>query len=92
MFLVERRFHVAEDQMPAVNRRSKQIAIEQFPAIRWDHSHVVVDDAGIVETYCIYEAPSEEIVREHAAAFGAHDVEGVYEIAADVTPDDFPLN
>jgi Protein of unknown function (DUF4242) len=93
-FLVERRFHVEEDQMPAVNRRSKQVAIEQFPGtITWHHSHVVIDDdTGVVKTYCVYEAPSEEIVRQHAAAFGAHDVEGVYEIAGDVTPDDFPLS
>lgn len=78
--------------MPAVNRRSKQIASERFPEIRWDHSHVIVDDEGTVTTYCVYEAPSEEMLREHAAAFGAHDVEGVYEIAGDVTPDDFPLS
>jgi hypothetical protein len=91
-FLVKRRFHVREDEMPAVNRRSKEIAIEHFPDVRWDHSHVIVDDAGAVTTYCVYEAPSEERLREHAAAFGAHDVEVVYEIAADVTPEDFPLS
>ena len=78
--------------MPAVSRRSKQIAIERFPDITWHHSHVVVDDAGTVNTYCVYEAPSEEIVRQHAASYGAHDVEAVHEIAGDVTPDDFPLS
>ena len=77
--------------MPAVNRRSKQIAGEHFPDIRWDHSHVIVDHAGAVTTYCVYEAPSQERVRQHAVAFGAHDVEVIYEIAGDVTPDDFPL-
>ena len=92
MFLVVRRFHVAMHEMPAVSRRSKQIAIERFPDITWHHSHVVVDDAGTVNTYCVYEAPSEEIVRQHAASYGAHDVEAVNEIAGDVTPDDFPLS
>jgi hypothetical protein len=91
-FLVERRFHVGQDEMPEVSRRSKQIAMEQFPEITWEHSHVVVDDAGTVKTYCVYDAPSEEIVRKHAATLGVHDVEGVYEIAGDVTPDDFPLD
>jgi hypothetical protein len=32
-FLVERRFHVTKDEMPAVNSRSKTIAIERFPQI-----------------------------------------------------------
>jgi hypothetical protein len=91
-FLVERKFHVGQDQMPEVGRRSRQIAIEQFPEISWEHSHVVVDDKGNVKTYCVYEAPSEEIVRRHADELGLHDVEGVYEIAGDVTPEDFPLN
>jgi Nickel responsive protein SCO4226-like len=91
-FLVKRRFHVRQEEMPTVHHRSKQIAGEHFPEIRWDHSHVILDDEGTVTTYCVYEAPSEEMLREHAAAFGAHDVEGVYEIAGDVTPDDFPLS
>ena len=91
-FLVERRFHVGQDQMPEVGRRSRQIAIEQFPEISWEHSHVVVDDKGNVKTYCVYEAPNEEVVRRHAGELGLHDVEGVYEIAGDVTPEDFPLN
>jgi hypothetical protein len=91
-FLVERRFHVDREEMPEVSKRSKQIAIEQFPEITWEHSHVVIDEAGIVKTYCVYDAPSEEVVRLHATALGLHDVEGVYEIAGDVTPDDFPLD
>jgi hypothetical protein len=91
-FLVERRFHVTQGEMPEVSRRSKRIAAEQFPEITWHHSHVVVDDAGTVKTYCVYEAPSEDVVRRHAKELGVHDVEGVYEIAGDVTPEDFPLN
>ena len=91
-FLVERRFHVGEERMPEVGRRSRQIAIDQFPEITWEHSHVVVDDAGTVKTFCVYDAPNEEIVRRHAVELGLHDVEGVYEIAGDVTPEDFPLN
>jgi len=52
---------------------------------------VIVDHAGAVTTYCVCESPSQERVRQHAVAFGAHDVEVIYEIAGDVTPDDFPL-
>jgi hypothetical protein len=91
-FLVERRFHVAEDKMPDASRKSKRLIIEQFPEITWEHSHVVIDDAGTVKTFCVYEAPSEEVVRRHGDQLGLHDIEGVYEIAGDVTPDDFPLD
>ena len=91
-FLIERRFQVGEDQMPEIGRRSRQIATDQFPEIIWEHSHVVVDDAGTVKTFCVYEAPSEEIVRRHARELGAHEIEGVYIIAGDVTPEDFPLS
>ena len=90
-YLVERKFHVGEDQMEQVGRRSKQLVQDQFPEITWHHSHVVVDESGKVKTYCVYEAPSEEVVRSHAKVLGLHDVSGVYEIAGDVTPDDFPL-
>jgi len=78
--------------MPEVSRRSKKIAIDSYPTIVWEHSHVVVDGNGVVKTYCVYEAPTEEIVLAHAAELGLHDVNGVYEIAGDVTPDDFPLD
>lgn len=90
-FLVERSFEVGEDQMDEVGRRSKRIAIEQYPEITWHHSHVVIGDDGKVRTYCVYEAPSEEIVRQHASSLGQHRVDAIYEIAGDVTPDDFPL-
>jgi hypothetical protein len=90
-FLIERSFHVSEDQMDYVGRRSKQVAQDDYPDITWHHSHVVVDDEGKVRTYCVYSAPTREIVEGHAEALGMHTVDGIYEIAGDVTPDDFPL-
>ena len=90
-FLIERTFHVSEDQMDYVGRRSKQVAQDDYPEITWHHSHVVVGDDGKVRTYCVYEAPTREIVEGHAAELGMHTVDGIYEIAGDVTPDDFPL-
>ena len=78
--------------MADIGRRSNQVKADQFPEITWHHSHVVVDDGGLVKTYCVYDAPSEEMVRQHADLLGFHKVVGVYEIAGDVTPDDFPLN
>jgi hypothetical protein len=90
-YLVERRFHVGADEMPGVGRRSRQLIEENYPEITWHHTHVVVDDDSSVRTYCVYEAPSEEIVRSHGEALGLHDIAYMAEIAGDVTPDDFPL-
>ena len=78
--------------MSEVGRRSKEVAVEHFPQITWEHSHVVVDKEGAVKTYCVYEAPNEELVRSHGNQLGLHDIQGVYEIAGDVSPDDFPLD
>jgi hypothetical protein len=89
-FLIVRSFDVGEDQMPAVGRRSRELAEDEFPEVTWEHSHVVVDDDGLVRTFCIYDAPSETTVREHAQMLGKHTIDELYEIAGDVTPADFP--
>jgi uncharacterized protein DUF4242 len=91
-YLIERRFHVGEDQMPDVNRKSKRIAQEHFPEIVWEHSHVAIDESGTVKTFCLYEAASEDDVRAHAKLLGLHDVDAIHEIVGDVTPADFPLS
>jgi hypothetical protein len=92
MFLVERAFSVGQDQMAEIGKRSRQLTENEFQEITWHHSHVVVDGDANVKTYCIYEAPDEDVVRRHAEMLGWHRVEGIYEIAGDVTPDDFPLS
>jgi hypothetical protein len=91
-YLVERLFHVSIDEMPKAGRRSKEVQVEKFPEITWEHSHVVVDEEGAVKTYCVYAAPSEEIVRRHADELGLHDLQRISEIAGDVSPNDFPLD
>ena len=89
-YLIVRRFDVAEQEMPEVGRRSRRTIEESYPEITWDHSHVVVDGDGTVMTYCIYDSPSEEMLRAHAADLGRHTIDGIHEIAGDVTPADFP--
>ena len=91
-YVVERIYDVDMDVMPEVGRRSKQIAAEQFPdVIVWEHSHVVVDSDGNLKSFCVYEAPDEDTIRRHGAAFGNHEIQHIYEIGGDVTPADFPL-
>ena len=89
-YLIVRSFEVGEDRMPAVGRRSRELVEEQFPEVTWEHSHVVVDDEGLVRTFCVYAAPSEEVVREHSRLLGQHTLDALHEIAGDVTPADFP--
>ena len=91
-YIVERQFNVQHEGMPQVGTKSRRIIVEEMPEIIWEVSHVAVDDSGGVITYCIYDAPSEEAIRHHAAALVAHDIVSVAELAGDVTPEDFPLS
>jgi hypothetical protein len=90
-FLIERTYTVDMDTLPTVATRSKAIGHYNYPDIVWEHSHVVVGADGMPKSFCIYEAPDEDMVREHANRLGDHVVTIIYEIAGDVTPDDFPL-
>ena len=89
-YMIVRSFEVGEEQMPPIGRRSRELTEGDYPEITWEHSHVVVDDEGLVRTYCIYEAPSEEVVLEHGRKLGKHTIDELHEIAGDVTPADFP--
>ena len=44
-----------------------------------------------MKSFCIYEAPDVAAIQRHAAELGNHIVDHIYEIGADITPDDFPL-
>jgi hypothetical protein len=88
--MIVRSFDVGEDEMPGVGRRSRELVEQDFREITWEHSHVVVDDTGKVRTFCIYGAPSEQVVREHATRLGQHKLDSIDEIVGDVTPADFP--
>jgi hypothetical protein len=89
-YLVERQFEVGQEQMDAVGRRSRQLTEERYTSIVWEHSHVAVGDDGRVQTFCLYEAPDEGVIRDHAGELGQHSIVRVSEIVGDVTPADFP--
>ena len=88
--MIVRLFDVTEPEMPDVGRRSRELVETEFEQITWEHSHVVVDDDGSVRTYCVYEAPTADMVVEHSLRLGRHEVASIEEIAGDVTPRDFP--
>lgn len=49
----------------AIAQKSCDVLRELGPEIQWLHSYVVED-----KTYCVYIAPNEEMVRQHAAQSG----------------------
>jgi hypothetical protein len=75
---------VSDEQLEAAAEVSRRVRAEQFPEIIWEHSHVVRGAGGLV-SYCVYEAPSEQHVRDHAAAAGLP-ADDVQEIERDLVP------
>jgi hypothetical protein len=87
-YLIERNFgHVTEEQLQEGGSTSKRVASEQFPEIIWEHSHAIMTSDGL-RTMCVYGAPTEQYVRDHAAAAGLP-CDNIQEIADTVGPADF---
>ncbi|MFD2367773.1 DUF4242 domain-containing protein [Pseudoduganella sp. GCM10020061] len=53
------------DQLREASRQSNAVLAELGPDIKWDHSYVAGD-----KIYCVYEAPSEELIRQHSVKTG----------------------
>jgi hypothetical protein len=64
-FVIEREIHgagsLSEEQIREVSLRSLDTLKQMGPRIQWLHSYVTED-----KVYCVYLAPDEETVREHA--------------------------
>jgi hypothetical protein len=91
-YLIERNFGRIDDEvMRGYGERSAHLVKYDFENVVWEHSHVVVGPDGTVKTFCIYLAPSEEVVYQHADELGGHTIESVYEIGGDVDPGDFKV-
>lgn len=91
-YMIERDFGlIGEEEMQAVATHSKAIGLEHFPDIDWEHSHVCADEAGNVRSFCVYAAPSEERLREHADRMGGHTVNRIYELVGDIDPREIKL-
>lgn len=68
-FVIEREIpgagKLTADQLHAISQTSCSVLNDMGPAIQWVHSYVTTD-----KIYCIYNAPNEEMVREHARKRG----------------------
>ena len=59
------------EELQAAAARSKQVGDEEMSDdIRWIRSYVVHESDGGLGTFCIYQASSEQKIREHAARAG----------------------
>jgi hypothetical protein len=71
LYLIERHFGPIKfsdlDEPQWVARR--EAANRQFPEITWHHSHIIENDDDMI-AYCIYEAPTAQMCRDHAVAAG----------------------
>ena len=56
---------LSEDEVREVSLRSLQTLKEMGPQIQWLHSYVTED-----KVYCVYLAPDEDTLREHARRTG----------------------
>lgn len=56
---------LTRDQLASIAQQSNAVVDELGQGYRWVHSYVTED-----RLYCVHEAPSEEVVREHAARGG----------------------
>ena len=90
-YIIERTWDDLDEQaMDQAGARSKRIAEEHFPQIRWEHSHVVMDSEGTIKSFCVYDAPETDVLYKHADELGQHLVDRIFEIAGDISPRDFP--
>ena len=68
-FVIEREIpgvgRMTEEEMRDVSLRSLEVLKELGPQIQWLHSYVTDD-----RLYCVYLAPDEEVIREHARRLG----------------------
>jgi hypothetical protein len=60
-----------EQELGATAERSKEVAESDFPDdIAWIRSYVIAEPGGTLGTVCIYQASSDEAVRDHAKRVG----------------------
>ena len=72
--------NMTPEQLKAISQTSCGVLDKMGPTIQWDHSYVTTD-----KIYCVYNAPNEEMVREHARQ-GGFPANSVAEVSAVISP------
>jgi hypothetical protein len=71
---------LTSDQLRGVSQKSCDVLNKLGPEIQWIHSYVTAD-----KIYCIYRAPNEAMIREHAKQ-GGFPANKVSEVASIIEP------
>jgi hypothetical protein len=85
-YVIERDFpgagKLTADQLKAMSQSSCTVLAEMGPQIQWVHSYVTDD-----KVYCVYNAPNEDMIYEHAkkGGFPANSVSKVSSVIDPVT-------
>jgi len=68
-FVIEREMPgaggLSQEELKGASQGSCSVLRELGPEIQWVHSYVTDD-----KIYCVYRAPSEELIRQHAETAG----------------------
>jgi hypothetical protein len=68
-FVIEREIpglgNLSDEEVKAIARKSNEVLTSLGPEIQWLHSYVTGD-----KMYCVYIAPDEAMIREHASRGG----------------------
>ncbi len=68
-YLIERNIpgagKLSPAELQAISQKSCGVLNQMGPQIQWEHSYVTGD-----QIYCVYRAPNEAMVREHAKQGG----------------------
>ncbi|MGN6222137.1 DUF4242 domain-containing protein [Pseudoxanthomonas sp.] len=68
------------DELKAISRRSCQVLEGLGPQVQWLQSYVTAD-----KVYCLYLAPNEDLIREHARQ-GGFPADRIAEVRAVIDP------
>ncbi len=83
-FIIERDIpgagNLTAESLKAISQKSREVLCKLGSDIQWIHSYVAGD-----KIYCIYLAPSEELIREHAR-LGGFPANSITEIATVIDP------
>jgi len=71
---------LSPDQLHGISEKSCSVLRRLGPEIQWIESYVTDD-----KVYCIYRAPDEELIREHAAQ-GDFPVNSIREVRSIIDP------
>ena len=83
-FIIERQVpgagNLSAENLKAMSQKSREVLCTLGSSIQWIHSYVAGD-----KIFCIYLAPNEELIREHAR-LGGFPVSTITEISTIIDP------